>query len=254
MILAIDIGNTNIVLGCIDEEKVCFIERISSDKTKMELEYAVDIKMVLDIHGIRRENVEGTIISSVVPQLTKILKAASEKIIKKEPIIVGPGVKNGMNILIENPGQMGSDLVADAVAAIAGYSVPLVIFDLGTATTVCVVDEKKNYIGGMIYPGVNTSLDALAKSASQLNDISIEEPKKLIGRSTTECMKSGLIYSNAAAIDGIIERIEEEMGQSVTAVATGGLAGVIIPYCGKKVILDENLLMKGLWIIYKKNK
>ena len=150
MILAIDIGNTNIVLGCIDEEKLYFIERLSTNISKMELEYAIDIKMVLDIHGIRPETIEGAIISSVVPQLTKIVKLATEKIIRKETLIVGPGVKNGMNILIDNPGAMGSDLVADAVAAIDEYSVPLVVFDLGTATTVCVVDEKKNYIGGMI--------------------------------------------------------------------------------------------------------
>ena len=127
MILAIDIGNTNIVLGCIDEEKTYFIERIATSNSKMELEYAVDIKMVLDIHGIRPEIIEGAIISSVVPRLTKIIREAAEKIIKKAPLIVGPGVKNGMNILIENPGQMGSDLVADAVAAIAEYNVPLVI-------------------------------------------------------------------------------------------------------------------------------
>lgn len=254
MILAIDIGNTNIVIGCIDEKKLYFIERLASDKKKMELEYAIDIKMVLDIHRIRPETVEGVIISSVVPKLTKVISEAAKKIISAEPLVVGPGVKNGMNIMIENPGQMGSDLVADAVAAIAEYSVPLVIFDLGTATTVCVVDEKKNYIGGMIYPGVRTSLDALASNASQLSDISIEEPRQLIGRNTSECMKSGIIYSNGAAIDGIIGRIEEEMGQSVTAVATGGLAGIIAPYCKKKIILDENLLLKGLWIIYRKNK
>ena len=220
----------------------------------MELEYAIDIKMVLDIHGIRPETIEGAIISSVVPQLTKIVKLATEKIIRKETLIVGPGVKNGMNILIDNPGAMGSDLVADAVAAIDEYDVPLVVFDLGTATTVCVVDEKKNYIGGMIYPGVNTALNALARNASQLNNISLDEPKQLIGRNTIECMKSGVIYSNAAAIDGIIERIEDEMGCPVTAVATGGLARVITPFCRKKVILDEDLLLKGLWVIYKKNR
>lgn len=254
MILAIDIGNTNIVLGCIDEEQLYFIERLSTNSSKMELEYAIDIKMVLDIHGIRPETIEGAIISSVVPQLTKIVKIATEKIIRKEPLIVGPGVKNGMNILIDNPGAMGSDLVADAVAAIDEYSVPLVVFDLGTATTVCVVDEKKNYIGGMIYPGINTALNALARNASQLNNISLDEPKQLIGRNTIECMKSGVIYSNAAAIDGIIERIEGEMGRQVTAVATGGLARVITPFCKKKVILDEDLLLKGLWVIYKKNR
>ena len=157
MILAIDIGNTNIVLGCVDDNKTYFIERLSTIKTKMELEYAIDIKMVLDIHGIKPEKLEGAIISSVVPQITYVVKEAAEKILKKETLVIGPGVKNGLNILMDNPAQLGSDLVANAVAGIAEYKAPMMIFDLGTATTVSVIDEKKNYIGGMIYPGVNIS-------------------------------------------------------------------------------------------------
>ena len=148
MILAIDIGNTNIVLGCVDDNKTYFIERLSTIKTKMELEYAIDIKMVLDIHGIKPEKLEGAIISSVVPQITYVVKEAAEKILKKETLVIGPGVKNGLNILMDNPAQLGSDLVANAVAGIAEYKAPMMIFDLGTATTVSVIDEKKNYIGG----------------------------------------------------------------------------------------------------------
>ncbi len=254
MILAIDIGNTNIVLGCIDDEKVYFIERLFTNKAKMELEYAIDIKMVLDIHGISPEEVEGAIIASVVPPLTKIVGIATEKIIRKKPLVVGPGVKNGMNIMMDNPGQMGSDLIAEAVGGIANYKLPLAVFDLGTATTVCVIDENKNYIGGMIMPGVNTSLNALTANASLLRDIVLEAPKRFIGKNTTECMQSGIIYSNATAIDGILSRIEEELGMPVTAVATGGLARLIAPFCRKKVILDEDLLLKGLWVIYNKNK
>lgn len=254
MILAIDIGNTNIVVGCIDKEKIYFIERLSTVRTKTELEYAIDLKTVLDIYHIRRTDIEGCIISSVVPQITNVAKLAAEKILKKEVLVLGPGVKTGLNIMLDNPGEMGADRVADAVAALTYYPVPLVIVDMGTATTVSVVDEKKRYLGGMILPGVRVSLDALISRASQLSGISIEEPKKLIGKNTVDCMKSGILYGNAAAVDGIIDRIEEELGKKVTAIATGGMSGKIIPHCKRKIIQDEDLLLKGLLVIYEKNK
>ncbi len=254
MILAIDIGNTNIVLGCMDEKKRYFTERLSTNKTRMEMEYAIDIKMIMEINGVSPEEIEGAIISSVVPPLTKILQEALYKIIKKEALVVGPGIKNGMNILMDHPAQIGRDLIAVAVGGIAEYKLPLAIFDLGTATTLCVVDEKKNYIGGMIMPGIKTSLNALAENASQLKEIDLEPPRRVIGKNTTECMRSGMIYSNAAAIDGIIDRVEEELGQTVTVVATGGLADLIVPFCRRKVLLDKDLLLKGLWVIYNKNK
>lgn len=254
MILAIDIGNTNIVLGCMDGKKRYFTERLSTNKTKMEMEYAIDIRMIMDINGVSPEEIEGAIISSVVPPLTKIIQEALYKIIKKEALVVGPGIKNGMNILMDHPAQIGRDLIAVAVGGIAEYKLPLAIFDLGTATTLCVVDEKKNYIGGMIMPGIKTSLNALAENASQLKEIDLEPPRRVIGKNTTECMRSGMIYSNAASIDGIIDRVEEELGQTVTVVATGGLADLIVPFCRRKVLLDKDLLLKGLWVIYNKNK
>lgn len=254
MILAIDIGNTNIVLGGVDDKKTYFIERLSTIKTKMELEYAIDIKMVLDLHGIDPQKLEGAIVSSVVPQITNVVKEAAEKILKKETLVVGPGVKTGLNILMDNPAQLGSDLVADAVAGITKYKPPLIIFDLGTATTVCIIDEKKNYIGGMILPGINTSLNALTANASQLQGISLEVPKRIIGKNTIECMKSGVIHGNAACLDGLIERLEEELGQPATSIATGGLAKKIVPFCKKDIILDDELLLKGLQVIYNKNK
>ena len=254
MILAIDIGNTNIVVGCIDDEKIYFIERLSTVRTKTELEYAIDLKTVLDIYHIKRTDIEGCIISSVVPQITNVAKLAAEKILKKEALVLGPGVKTGLNILLDNPGEMGADRVADAVAALTYYPVPLVIVDIGTATTVSVVDEKKRYLGGMILPGVRVSLDALTSRASQLSGISIEEPKRLIGKNTVDCMKSGILYGNAAAVDGIIDRIEEELGQKVTAIATGGMSKKIIPHCRREIIQDEDLLLKGLLVIYEKNK
>ena len=254
MILAIDIGNTNIVVGFIDEEKIYFTERLSTVRTKTELEYAVDLKTVLDIYHIKRTDIEGCIISSVVPQITGIAKLAAEKILKKEVMVLGPGVKTGLNIVMDNPGQLGADLVADAVAGLASYPVPLVVIDMGTATTISVVNSKKQYIGGMIMPGVGISLDALTARASQLSGISIDAPRHIIGKNTIECMKSGVLYSNAAALDGIIDRIEEELGEKTTVIATGGLAKKIVPHCRKEIILDEELLLKGLMLIYRKNK
>ena len=207
MILAIDVGNTNIVVGCIDDLKTYFIERLSTNRTKTELEYAVDLKNVLDIYHIKKTEIEGCIISSVVPQITNIVKLAAEKILKKNAIVLGPGVKTGLNIMMDNPGQLGADQVADAVAGISGYPVPLILIDMGTATTASVVNSKKQYVGGMILPGVGVSLDALTARASQLSGISIDAPRHVIGKNTIECMKSGVLYSNAAALDGIIDRI-----------------------------------------------
>ncbi len=254
MILAIDIGNTNIVVGALDKESTYFIERISTVRTKTELEYAVDLKTILDIYHIKRDQLEGCIISSVVPQITNIFKLAAEKILKKEVMVLGPGIKTGLNILMDNPATLGADLVAGAVAGISYYPLPLIVIDMGTATTLCVVDEKKNYIGGMILPGVGVSLDALTAHASQLSGIGIEAPKRIIGKNTIECMKSGVLYSSAGAMDGCIDRLEEELGQTCTVVATGGIAKKVVPYCKRKIILDEELLLKGLLIIYEKNK
>ena len=252
MILAIDIGNTNIVVGCIDDQKTYFIERLATVRTKTELEYAVDLKTLLEIYHIKKADIEGCIISSVVPQITNIAKLAAEKILKKEVMVLGPGVKTGLNIMMDNPGQLGADLVADAVAGLNEYPVPFIVIDMGTATTVSVVNSKKQYIGGMILPGIGISLDALTARASQLSGISIDAPKHVIGRNTIECMKSGVLYSNAAAIDGIIDRVEEELGEKTTVIATGGLAKKIISHCKKEIILDEDLLLKGLLVIYKK--
>ena len=254
MILAIDIGNTNIVIGCCDDEKIYFIERLSTNIPKTELEYAISFKNVLEIYGIDPAQIEGGIVSSVVPPITNIVRSSAEKVLGKPVKIVGPGVKTGLNILMDNPAQVGSDRIVNAVAAINEYPVPLVIIDMGTATTFCVVDDKKNYIGGMILPGVRISLDALTSRTSQLSRISIEAPKKTIGKNTIDCMKSGIIHGNAACIDGMVQRIEKELGQKATVLATGGLAKKIVPYCEQDIVIDDELLLKGLRLIYNKNK
>lgn len=254
MILAIDVGNTNIVIGCIDKEKCHFIERLSTVRIKTELEYAIDIKSVLDIYHVCPEEIEGGIISSVVPQITTNIKLAAEKILKKEILVIGSGIKTGLDIRIDDPGQLGADLVAASVAGIAEYPVPMMIFDMGTANTVCVIGREKRYLGGMIYPGLGVSLDSLTAHASQLGGISLEAPERVIGRNTIDCMKSGVIYSAAAAMDGIIDRIQEEMGETLTVIATGGLAKCIVPHCRREVILDDDLLLKGLLVLYDKNR
>lgn len=255
MILAIDIGNTNIVLGCLNsEEDIMFVERLSTDRTKTVLEYTISIKNVLEIYNIHPENLEGSVISSVVPQVTNMIRESVQKVTGRDPVVVGPGVKNGLHIKMDNPAQVGSDLIVDAVAGIHKYKAPLIIIDMGTATTICVVDREQNYIGGMILPGVRGSLDSLVSRASQLSNISLEAPKRLIGKNTIECMQSGIIHGNAACLDGMIDRIEDELGEKATVLATGGIAGVIIPHCRHEIILDDALLLKGLLLIYMKNR
>lgn len=253
MILAIDIGNTNIVIGCFDGEDIKFTERLWTNHKSTELEYAILFKNVLEIHSIVPENISGGIISSVVPSLTNVIKAAMLKLSDAEIMSVGPGVKTGLNILTDNPAQLGSDLVVDAVAGINEYDLPLAIFDMGTATTISVIDKNKNYLGSVIMPGLEVSLNSLVGGTSQLPKISLEAPKSVIGKNTVDCMKSGAIYATAASIDGMLDRIEDELGEKLTAVATGGLAGTVVPFCRRNVILDNDLLLKGLMIIYNKN-
>ncbi len=253
MILAVDIGNTNIVIGCIEQEKIFFVERVSTNISKTELEYVVEFKTLLDLYQIEVEDITGCIIASVVPPLNNIVKSAMEKLLHISPLLVGPGVKTGLNILMDNPGQVGSDLIVNAVAGLHYYGAPIIMIDMGTATTISVVDDKKNYIGGMILPGVKVSLESLVNRTSQLPRISLEAPKKIIGKNTIDCMKSGIVMGQAACMDGMIERIWDELGYKANVVATGGLAGCIVPYCKKKVIYDNELTLKGLDIIYRKN-
>lgn len=255
MILAIDIGNTNIVIGCVRDGEIVFRERTSTDRTATDLEYAVMVKTALNMNGVTHDDIEGAIISSVVPQVTMTFKKAIEKYVGVTPLIVGPGIKTGLSIKIDNPAQLGSDLVVDAVAGIAEYPLPLIIIDMGTATTFSVINEKGDYLGGIITTGMAVSADALVSRTSQLPHFSFEKPKKVIGSNTIDCLKSGIMYGNAAIIDGVIERMEDELGQKCTVVATGGLSSLVAPLCKRDgIILDDDLLLKGLMLIYNKNK
>lgn len=253
MILAIDIGNTNIVMGGFDGNKIVFMERISSNQKTTDLEYAVTVKTALEMNDITIDSITGVVMSSVVPSITNTFRRAVEKLTDAKTIIVGPGVKTGLKILIDDPGQLGSDLVVDAVAGIEEYPVPQIIIDMGTATTFSVIGKDKGYLGGVITTGMAVSADALFSRTSQLPRISFDKPKRVIGKNTVDCMKSGIMYSTASGIDGMIERLEEELGEKCTVIATGGLASIVMPLCKRKIILDEDLMLKGLAIIYKRN-
>ena len=255
MLLAVDIGNTNIVFGCVDDnDEVVLFERISTNHNATAAEYAVLIRTILEMNRFDLSDIHDAIMSSVVPSVTNTVKEAIRKLFDVDVMIAGPGVKTGLNILIDNPAQLGSDQAVDAVAAINQYPVPLIIIDMGTATTLSVVDSKKNYRGVLILTGMKVAADALTARTAQLPKVNFEVPPHVIGTNTIDCLKSGILYSNASALDGIIDRIEEEIGEKCTAVATGGLSELVVPLCKRKIILDNNLLIKGLAIIYRKNK
>lgn len=253
MILAIDMGNTNIVIGGIDSTQTYFVERITTDHVKTGLEYAVNIKNILEIHDIDKSRIEGAIMSSVVPPLNAPISSAINKLFGFRPRLVGSGMKTGLNIIMDNPKTVGSDMIVDAVAVVKEYPLPAIVIDMGTATTMSVVDQKGNYIGGVIFPGLRVSLDSLSSKAAQLPSISLEIPKKVIGKNTIDCMRSGIMYGSAGMIDGIIDRMEAELGKTPSVIATGGLSRFVVPLCRHKIIYDEALLMKGLWILYEKN-
>lgn len=254
MLLAIDIGNTNIVIGCIKDDEILFKARIATDRLRTSDQYGVEIKNMLEAFGVQRTDISDCIISSVVPPVFHSVRTGVLKVIGKQPMVVGPGLKTGLNIHMDVPSQVGSDRIVIAVAALAEYEAPLILMDMGTATTIEVVEPENRYLGGVIFPGVKLSLDALTSQAAQLPGISLDRPKRVIGKNTVDCMRSGMMYGTAAMIDGIVERIEEELGHRSTLIATGGMAQFITPLCKRKIILEKDLLLKGLNIIYKKNK
>lgn len=253
MVLAIDIGNSNIVVGCFNKSKILFVDRLATNRNSTALEYVVLIKTVLELNDCKDCQFEGSIISSVVPSVTNMMKTALEKVTGKAPLIVGPGLKTGLSIRLDNPAQLGSDRVADAVAAVSCYPCPLIIIDMGTATTISVIGQSKDFLGGIIMPGLRISAAALASQTSQLPQVSLDPPKNVIGRNTVECMRSGIILGCASTIDGMIGRIEDELGQRCTVISTGGNAQIVTPFCKRSIITDEQLLLKGLMLLYYKN-
>ena len=254
MLLAIDIGNTNLVIGCIQDDRILFKARIATDRTRTSDQYGVEIKNMIEAFGVKVSDISDCIISSVVPPVFNSVRTGVIKVIGKQPMVVGPGLKTGLNIHMDVPSQVGSDRIVIAVAALAEYQAPLILMDMGTATTIEVVEPDNRYIGGIIFPGVKLSLDALTSRAAQLPGISLDSPKQVIGKNTVDCMRSGMLYGTAAMIDGLVDRMEEELGHPSTLIATGGMAQFITPLCKHPIILEKDLLLKGLNIIYKKNK
>ena len=253
MILAIDIGNTNVVLGCVEGETIQFEARIATDPIKTSDQYCVDIKTMLDINEVRIQDLEGTIISSVVPQVLNSIKTAIMKLTHKTPLVVGPGIKTGLNIQIENPEQTGADLVVAAVSALKEHKPPMIIIDMGTATTLSVLDKNGAFVGGCLCPGVKISMEALTSRTALLPGIQLDQPKRAIGRNSIDCMRSGIMLGAACMLDGMIERMEQELGYPVKVLATGGIARFVIPMCRREILYDGDLLIKGLAELYRKN-
>lgn len=253
MLLAIDIGNTNITLGLFEEDLLKMTARLATDPRKTADEYAIDIKDVLSLHGEDVREIEDCIISSVVPAVGSAISSAVALLCHTVPLMLGPGVKTGLNIKIDNPAQLGADLAAGAVGALNEYTMPCIVIDMGTATTISVLDRNGAFLGGTIGAGVRMTLKALAEGTAALPAIGISSPKSVIGRNTVDCMQSGIVLGTAAMLDGIIDRIEEELGETATVVATGGLSKEIISYCKNDIIYNENLLLDGLRLIYEKN-
>ena len=254
MILTIDIGNSNIVLGGVKDDRIVFEARLRTEATKTSDQYCVDLKILMEVYGVSNKDIEGTIIASVVPQVLNSMRTAIQKLTGKVPLVVGPGLKTGLNILLENPGQTGADLVVADVAALREHKPPLIVIDMGTATTMIVLDETGALIGGCICPGVKISLDALTERTALLPGLQLDQPKKAIGRNTIDCMRSGIMMGNAAMIDGMVERMEAELGRKTTVIATGGIARFIIPMCKTPIVYDKDLLVKGLAALYRDNK
>ena len=254
MLICIDIGNTNITIGGFEGENLKFTARLATDSKRTADQYAIEIRDVLHIYEVGRDEVTDAAICSVVPAVGSAVKRAIEKLFSIQPMMLGPGIKTGLNIKIDNPAQLGADLAAGAVGSLAKYNTPTVIIDLGTATTISVLGKDGEFLGGAIAAGVKLTLEALATKTAQLPSVSIEAPKSVIGTNTADCMKSGIVVGAAAMIDGMVDKIEKELGLKATVVATGGLAPEVVKFSSREIITDDNLLLDGLRIIYNKNK
>lgn len=254
MALAVDIGNTNIVLGCFHGEKIDFIARIATERGRTAEQYAAEIKSIIQLYDRDPKNIEGSIISSVVPPLTTVLKDAVTRITGKVPLVVDSSMDTGLNIKIDNPSELGADLIVTAVAAMDKYPLPQIVIDMGTATTMTVINSKGEFLGGAIMAGLNLSLNALTGRAAQLSAVDLSAPQKVCGSNTSDCLTSGAIYGNAAMIDGMIDRLSEELGEKPTVIATGGIANAVIPHCKHQIIHNDDLLLQGLSHLYYKHQ
>lgn len=254
MLICIDIGNSNITIGVFEERTLKFTARLATDTRRTSDQYAIEIRDIIEIYGIKLDDITDAAISSVVPTVGSAIEKAVDRLFGINPVVLGPGVKTGLNIKIDNPAQLGADLAAGAVGALAKYPTPTIIIDMGTASTISVLGKNGEFLGGVIAAGVKLTMDALAARTAQLPSVSIEAPKKTIGTNTADCIKSGLIMGQSAMLDGLITKIERELGEKATVVATGGLAPEVVKHCDHKITIDDNLLLDGLRIIHSKNK
>lgn len=254
MVLTVDIGNSNIVIGGVCGDQIVFEARLRTESTKTSDQYCIDLKILLDVYKINYDDIEGAIIASVVPQVLNSMQTAIKKLTGKSSLVVGPGLKTGLNIKIENPAQTGADLVVGSVAALQEYKPPMIVIDMGTATTMVVLDGTGALVGGCICPGVKISMDALTERTALLPGLQLDQPKKAIGRNTIDCMRSGIMLGTACMLDGMVDRMEMELGEKTTVIATGGIAKFIIPLCKKTIVYDKDLLIKGLAVLYYENK
>lgn len=254
MLLCTDVGNTNIKFALYQGDKQLVKLRFSTNLGQTPDDFAVKLYSIFQINSIDTTKINGSIISSVVPRVTYPLVEAIENVANIKSIVIGPGVKTGLDLRIDNPATLGADLVAMCVAVKELYSCPAIVIGLGTATTIVYMNENKAYCGGAILPGVSISLDALTNNGALLPSVDITCPKNVVGTNTEDCISSGIVYGTACTIDGMINKIQQEKGQKCTVIATGGLASTIIKHCQNKIILNDDLILDGLRIIYKKNK
>lgn len=254
MLLTADVGNTNIKLGIFDGEELKFKLRFATDTSKTSDELAVELYTFFQIYKIDTKDINGAIISSVVPKITYPLRTAIMMVTGVKSMLIGPGLKTGLDIKIEHPETLGADIVAGCVGAYKKFEGPIIAIFMGTATAIVYVDENHTYYGGAIAPGVGISLDALTSNGALLSAVDLKAPKNAISSNTTDCIRSGLMFGTACMLDGMIDKFIEECGKDCTVVATGGLAPMTIKNCRHKIEFDENLILDGLRYIYKKNK
>lgn len=254
MLLVIDVGNTNIVLGVYEGDKLIQYWRLSTKRSQTVDECGIVMRNLFILNGLDYREVKDIIISSVVPPIMPTLEEMTRQYFGLEALLVGPGIKTGMPILYENPREIGADRVVNAVAGFELYGGPLIIVDLGTAITFCVISAKGEYLGGAITAGIGIATEALFQRTAKLPRIDLVKPKKVIGRNTVDSMRSGLIYGYIGQIDGIVRRIKAELGSEAFVVATGGLAELLAEDSETIKKVDPLLTLEGLRIIYKRNR
>lgn len=254
MLLTIDVGNTNVVFGCLENDKAVSVSRMATNVNDLASDYVLKMRQSFELDNVDYAHFEGAIMSSVVPQVNTAICEAVKKLTGLDCMVVGAGLKTGINIKLDDPGTLAGDLLTGAVGALSAYKPPIIVIDMGTATTIIALDKEGAYLGGAIVPGVKLSLAALCSGTSLLPSISVEAPARCIGSNTVDCMKSGVVYGAAAMLDGMIDRFRSELGEPAVVIATGGISREIIPYCKSEIVYEPDLILKGLQVIYEKNK